>query len=837
MTIIIRKILIIIICCICVSYCYSQETSGGLLFTSSAEKVDKRTSLILFGDKLQKFEDSFTISFDLSIWDINQFGYVFRAINEQKQEVDFVFVNFYGTDKMYLDFHSPITHKSVQIPISEESIYKKEVLHFDLHFNLKEDKAEITFRDSVYTCTSIGLENPSLLQFAFGLYGLNLDVPQMLIKNINIQAENNKSYFFPLDESDGEYAHNKTSNIKARVKNPDWIINKHFYWQTKSELVFDNDVFVTYDELRNRILIISGDSLLYYYPRYEKTDGCRLNNIPDGFKIYETAFNSASNQYYILGTSGAESSKEVADGDDFAFVYLNLSEQGRTSRHNSFFSETGNLFYQFGGYGNHLYSNAILQYNEAEYKWDTIVFSGDEIMPRSYSSSGNGIETHEKLIFGGFGNKTGKEEHGGQNLYDLYVLNLNENKIRKLWDLKNYPENVFVPSNDLILNKEHTHFYTLCYPHHKPDTEMFLYRFNLNDGTYDIMSDSIRIISENANSYVNLFHSDLLGEFYAVVKEYSDNNKTKVMIYSLSSPPISKLQLNNSRQKLDLISFVYVFIIIAVLVIILIIWLLKKKRSNKVEELFEPDNFDKKDESRQKKSAIYIFGNFIGFDRNGNDISHRFAQKLRALFSIILLHTEGESGISTEKLNHDLWNDKDMNKSKSIRGVTINRLRNILSDIGGITLVHQNSQWFFVFEDTFYCDYLECCSNIKVLEQQQKESNIFDNPAIDKLVSIVSNGALFFNLNEAWIDTFKLNMEDKLEQLLRNYIVYLYENKQYIKLISTSNAFFIIEPIDEEIFDLCMKSYQKTGKKEQAKVFLNRYKDTYKLLMGEEYKE
>ena len=251
------KIIIILIGCICSLFCYSEESSSGLLFTSSAEKVDKRTSLVIFGDKFQKFENSFCLSFDLSIWDINQFGYVFRVINAQKQEVDFVFVNFYGVDKMYLDFHSPITHKSVQIPISEEAIKQKENLHLDVCFNLKEDKATITCKDSVYTCNPIGLTNPSSLQFAFGLYGLNLDVPQMLIRDIRIQKADKKIFHFLLNESEGEFAYDKTGKIKAHVKNPEWIVNRHYYWQPNSKFELEGNASITYDEANNRILILN----------------------------------------------------------------------------------------------------------------------------------------------------------------------------------------------------------------------------------------------------------------------------------------------------------------------------------------------------------------------------------------------------------------------------------------------------------------------------------------------------------------------------------------------------------------------------------------------------
>ena len=796
---VIKTLKLILIGCIYSLYCYAEESSGGLLFTSSAEKVDKRTSLVIFGDKFQKFEESFNLSFDLSIWDIKQFGYVFRVINEQKQEVDFVFVNFYGVDKMYLDFHSPITHKSVQIPISEETIIKKENLHLDICFDLNEDKATITLRDSVYTCSPIGLTNPSLLQFAFGLYGLNLDVPQMLIRNIHIQKAGKKPFYFPLKESEGEFAYDETGKIKAHVKNPEWIVNRHFHWQANSKFELNGNANIAFDEANNRILILNQDSILYCYPRYEKT----------------------------------ESSSTIGSNDP-AINYIKLSEENISLHYNCFFSKTGDL-YQFGGYSNHSYSNKISKYNPEEKKWETVDLSGDAITPRFYSSVGDGIEPDEKLIFGGFGNETGRQEHGGRNLYDLYVLNLNQKSITKLWDFRNQSENVFIPCNNLILNKEKTHFYTLCYPHHIPDTKMYLYCFNLNDGSYSIVSDSINLISEEMNTSVNLFYSESLNEFYAVIREFTDNNKTNVRIYTLLSPPVLKAQLNILQKTGWWFKFLIGLFILLSITFITRKILLKRKKLKDRQKLLPLQEEIYKNDDRQTKSAIYVFGDFTVFDNKGRDISYRFSTKLRSLFSLILIHANNNSKISTDKLTLNLWPEKEASEAKNIRGVTINRLRNILSDIDGITLIHQNSHWFFVFDRPFYCDYLECDSLITQLKHQQHKDDSY-KALMDKLITIVGNGALFLNLQETWIDSLKSKKEEELEALLRNYIIYLYENEQYNKLIATAQAFFNIEPINGEILDICMKSYQKLGKKEQAQGFLARYKETYKMMMGENYK-
>lgn len=826
------KRLIIVACCICSFYSYAEESSGGLLFTSSAEKVDKRTSLVLFGDKLQKFEDAFTVSFDLSIWDINQFGHIFRVINKQKQEVEFVFVNFYGIDSMYLDFHSPITHKSVQIPITKEDIDKKEILHLDISFDLKEDNASITLRDSVYICMPVGLENPSFLRFAFGLYGLNLDVPQMLIKNLRIQGKKRKSFFFPLEEPDGEFAYEETGKVKARVKNPEWIINRHFYWQSKSKFTVKDKAFVTYDEVNNRILVVNDDAVLYYYPRYEKTETYKFGNISSEFKMNDAIYSPYSQQCYVLSDTAPIQATRLSD---LTVAFLHPFDERGSLHHNSFFSSTGDL-YLFGGYRNHSYSNKTYRYDMEMRQWQFTDLKGDIITPRFHSAVGDGIGQDEKLVFGGFGNETGKQEHGGHNLYDLHLLNLRQKTITHLWSIQETPKLEFIPGNNLVLSKDKKYFYALCYAHHTAKTVGYLYRFDLQNGAYDIMSDSINFTLEDMNTSVNLFFNKQMNEFYAVIREFSDDNENLIQVYSLLSPPITKSYLKNSvhSQKSYWIVALIAFLAVAYILLRFLYRKKEKQRKEKTElpYLSQKDGYERK---VQKQSAIYIFGNFTAYDKKGMDISYRFSMKLRALFSLVLLNTNGETGISTENLTFTLWPDKDANGAKNIRGVTINRLRNILEDIDGISLIHQNHQWFFVFEQPFYCDYLEYSGILHGLYNSSGHESYL--ACMEQLVAIVRNGMFLLSVNDTGIDNYKSKEEEKLGQLLKEYIIYLYGDKQYQKIILISSTFFAIEPLNGEILNICIKSYHKLGKKEEAKTFLKNYKRTHKMLTGEEYKE
>lgn len=834
-----KRITLILACYFISFYAPAEESSGGLLFTSSKEKVDKRTSLVLFGEKLQRFDDSFSISFDLSLWDSSLFGHIFRVINNHRREVEFVFVNFYGTDSMYLDFHSPITHESVQIPITQKDIDTKEVLRFNIHFDLKADKASITLRDSVYTCSPVGLENPSHLKIAFGLFGLNLDVPQMLIKNLRISGDRDKDFFFPLEEPEGDIAYDKNEGEKARVKNPEWIINKHFYWHKKTEIRVKDKACVTFDELNNRILTLSKSGITAYHPRYEKTVNYQLRELTGASDVSDALYNPVKQQCYIFNNRVPTSPSTILN--NLKFLNVDEPDDRHLTHHSSFFSAEGD-FYRFGGYGSHTYTNKVSRYNAETRQLEFVDFRGDRITPRFYSAVGDGINPDEKLIFGGFGNETGRQEHGGHNLYDLHVLNLRQQTISRLWTLTEIPKTEFIPGNNLILSSDKKYFYALCYAHHLPKTAGLLYRFNIENGSYEVMSDSIHFNSEGMNTTVNLFYNEKIGEFYAVIREYTEStNENRIQIFSLLSPPITEAYLKNIlRSPLP----VWWIVLAASLLLIAgagvyLYLIIRRRRKTALENIpLEAPHLAVKDDitrKSKKDSAVYVFGNFTVYDKKGTDISYRFSMKLRALFSLVLLNTEGNTGISTEILTLALWPDKDLNGAKNIRGVTINRLRNILEDIDGITLVHQNHQWFFIYEDPFYCDFIEYSTVLKGLEQSTGKDTYLIS--MEQLVEILRNGSFLFSVQDPGVDTYKSKEEEKLSLLLKDYFTYLFGDKQYAKVIQLAPTFFATDPLNEHILEMCIKSYQKLGKKEELKSFMKYYKRTHKMLTGEEFKE
>lgn len=796
------------------SFAFAEELTHGVLFKSSAEPVNNRTSLSLFDESLQKFEDTFSINFDLSIWDIKQFGYILRVIDSENQEIDFVFVNFRGEDNLYLDLHSPITHSSVPIPINKNDLYERRWLPLKISFDLKADKASIDFKDTTYVCEPIGLRNPSRLKFVYGLYGLNLDVPQMVIRNIKITKNGKLTYTFPLNESRGEGIHDINKKRMGTIKNPEWIVNRHHFWQKRIDLNTSSSVGITYNPDKNRILIFDNDSILAYLPQYENVEKSNINHFQSVKGSKEAIYNSKENKAFIYSSH----SLTTIDMKDYSVESESPAMNNELFHYNVFLKEDGKTPYIFGGLKKYTYSNKIFYYNSLNNNWEELTFSGDSIRPRFFAAVGNGITPSQVLVLGGFGNESGKLEHGGKHLYDLFSVDLNKKVITKLWEI-NTVSSGFVPCNNLILDRGKKYIYTLCYPHHQENTTLQLYRFNLSDGSYRIVSDSIPLVDGKMNSSVYLFFSELMQEYYAVIKEYVDDHNSEIHIYSLLSTPVSEEFLNVYANET---SYRMVYLLVIFLFLIVIGWWFRyyKKKNNK--KLESDKGIHPKEPIPEipvkKENAIYVFGDFTAYDKHGMDISYRFSSKIKSLFALIFFYSKEESGISTEKMTMLLWPDKDSANAKNTRGVTINRLRNILADIEGILLIHRNSKWFFTFDNTFYCDFIEYEKEITLLHHQTE----YQDDRMYRFLQILKRGALFTGLQESWCDSFKQKYENNTEKILREYIMQLYENKKYMQLIRSSELYFMIDPLNEEVMNLCLKAFRKIGKTDQALVLYNK---------------
>jgi len=438
---------------------------------------------------------------------------------------------------------------------------------------------------------------------------------------------------------------------------------------------------------------------------------------------------------------------------------------------------------------------------------------------------------------GGYGNESGSQIVGGRQYYDLYRINLQTHVIKKCWNI--HPNEIFVPTNNLVLSKDKKYFYALCYPHEIAKTEARLYKFAVKDGSYQIVSAPIPVISERIESDINLFLNERTNQLLCTIQEFTNNINSTIKIYSLAFPPVSRASYLSSLAVKTSAKALYAGIILIIIIVIIVIVFIynKRNRSNKqliINEaepaiIFENETgllTEAKNEG-PKTNAIYLLGEFLAYDKKGRDITYLFSPKIKQLFILILLSSKDGSGINSKKISHLLWPDKDIAKTKNIKGVTFNHLRNIIGDIDGIELAFANDIYLFNITDAFFCDYFFVLDSLK--RADAAEALIFEH------IDLISRGLLLSDITDSWLDDFKLNYDEQVMNVLLPQTAKLYNTESYKMALEISRLILNIDPFNDAALKYQLKSYRRIKGIDYCKKVYDQYTAEYKKSLGIDY--
>jgi hypothetical protein len=212
--------------------------------------------------------------------------------------------------------------------------------------------------------------------------------------------------------------------------------------------------------------------------------------------------------------------------------------------HSSYLDTIRNKFYIFGGFGSRKYTNTLEVYDLDQKSWNTIKLKGDFVAPRFFSSMG-ALNANELLLFGGTGNSSGDQSIGKIYYYDLYKINLKDSTVQKVRDFS-YDGAQIVPVRNLLLSDDGASFYTLCYPMQEASSHLQLYKFSLQNDSYEVLGNSIPMESKAILSNANLYYNKETKEFvinlttkdivkatdYCGVRSGRDVDKFKEMVNS-----------------------------------------------------------------------------------------------------------------------------------------------------------------------------------------------------------------------------------------------------------------------------------------------------------------
>jgi len=823
----------------------------GLLFTAAPQPKEQRTSLNLTPDSPITVRNKFSLEFDFAIWNREQFGYIFRIFDKQRHNIDLVYIPKSSTLavlKLVVNGNPTL----INIALAEKDLVRNNWLHLNLSFNLETGIVELNLGDIIYSDDKVDLSGIRRLNFCFGAnqsnYFPTTDVPQMAIRNIRIADSRGKSHHnWLLNESEGNDATDLEGNFTAHISNPTWLINNHFFWTKKNEMRFDASSGVTFDTLQNRIIFVGKHKIVSYNIISGETSEQIANNVkPSSSKSESYFYSSLWKKIFCVGS--LPSQVNIYDEGKNAWeTTLQNVESAQYINSTFFMNEQGSAF-SVGGYRSYRYYDMLMRYSFFEKSWNQVLLKGDKLEPRSYASVTETRNPGEYLIFGGYGNVSGQQELGPQCLYDLYQLNLGDLELKKKWQMENVAEN-FIPMGSTTVPEPHPALYVLGFPPFLNGTYLKLYRISLENAGYSVVSDTIHFYFDEERSKASLFFFRKTQEFYAVLKTQSGRDSANYKIFSLTYPPVNRSLMSFTFKTIlstpgSWTNPVYGMVAVLSLIMVYLLFLLLRKLHRAEEDLeeeqelnslvsdktpFRTENSNRKHVALPQKNAIYLFGEFLIYDAEGVEISRLLSSKLKHLFLSVFLLGTNDNGITNEKLNSIHWMYHSPQSAKNNRNVNIKKLRDLLSGLKGIQIIHNEGRWTIKLSNEIFCDYHF------LIKKMKGDFQPVTHEEFERIVLILSQGVFVADERMPWLDSLK-------SQFLSSLLDYLFlladsfekdKNPEAIRRVA--NLILKSDPLNEEAFKLKIEALIKQKNHNQSFIDYEYFAKEYKTMYGIPY--
>ena len=435
--------------------------------------------------------------------------------------------------------------------------------------------------------------------------------------------------------------------------------------------------------------------------------------------------------------------------------------------------------------------------------------------------------------------------------YDLLRFNVRENSFKKLYTLKPLGT-PFTFANSLVIGPNPDEYYGLIFPNDSSNSNLQLIKGSLTDSALRLVGSMIPYNFHDIQSFADLYYSVSSNKLIAVTlfysKEDAKEKKTEVKIYTLNFPP-APVDYPQPIFKASPIPYLLLFSILGFIciVFILLAWRYFNKRKSRVTRARTSHAHDDRmrtgvvpyqlnNAEKSYHPAIYLFGQFQVFDKEGTDITRFFTPLLKELFLIISIYTiRNGRGISSEGLNEILWHDKSDKDAKNNRSVNIAKLKTILEKIGHCTINKESGHWQLVtIDDGIYIDYKKYVSLVQNVTGPQKN-------LISAVVDILKRGAFLAQTEYSWLDNVKSETSSSVLDVCLGFIKNQDISKDPDFIIEITNYIFYFDQLNEEalIYKCKCLIYLKrhTLANNTYLKFIKDYKDIYGEDFGKTFHE
>lgn len=848
----VRLILLYIICIICPrsAYADSPEPLTGLRMNTYPAPPTEFTSVLL--DNGQPIElDGKELRIEMDVWAYNDnpIGSLCRIITEKGNNIDLM----YGVGAENVRY--PLLMVGDVDVMQSQPVAYGEWTHVVISLSPHTGRIVLNYGDQTSEVTDEDFIGTRSVRVALGLCRipdyLLLDVASVAVKDLYVHRGGKTLRHWKLHQHDNDICYDELDGSAAVTENPKWIIDEFVSWTPIYKREYPYFPSIAFDPIVASFYMAYHDNRKLYV--YHATEGATDSiNITGG----EYAAVSPNQLIYIrqlhtllsynLGTN------LFSEFDPMQHCWRNTTKSDGDHdfwNNTTVYNPADSSLISFGGYGHYRYKNLFIK----SHPFDNLPqerMTLKEIDPR-YSCSSVLVDSI-LYIFGGRGCASGRQEVTPHNYYDLYAVNIKTNHVTKLWNLGSSPlPGDFVPGENMVYDPDQNCLYAIIT--YGGGT---LVKIDIASGEFELMSLPMNLSLDAQTLYLNLYFSAAQKKFYAAYTNSDVNGKSTVTLLELDYPPlpVSTIAQTMGEQNTSRGIPAIIWVLLGIVIAAAGGWIIYRfqARRNRKEPQQEiiilreqtetpasdsegreqpaplnisvPETSSTTEYYKLDRSCVRFFGGFRAFNKDGEDITHLFTPTLKQLLILLILHTgQNPMGIPNNKLLTLLWNDKEEEAAKNNRNVYMSRLRNLLSQIGDVSIQTHKGFRNISFEGDTMCDYLEA---MRLFENTEGEN-------LNRLLELLFNGMMLPNVEVDFIDPFKSEFSNKTLDLLCRL---LRHNELPSDLrMKIADTLFQHDFINEDALRVKCSILHQQGRTGLAQTVYATFCKEYKSLMGYDY--
>ena len=469
------------------------------------------------------------------------------------------------------------------------------------------------------------------------------------------------------------------------------------------------------------------------------------------------------------------------------------TEEASNYNHARTFNPADSSFYFFGGYGFYQYRNDLYRMKYSTNQIEQVEYERP-LYPR-YSAA-MAIVGDELYIFGGRGNKYGKQELSSHYYWGLCAINLKNKQSRIVWQKNQPQEEGTIMASTMYFEPSDSSFYAVS-----TNKGGVLWKISMKDSVYSEVSKPIYNESTYQDSDFSLYTSPSHGKLFLVLDKILSNHTHELAIYSINMPLVNEVDIRQSTAGESINNRWYLYAIGILLLLVLAGFVLYRFKYNgknkkapptkkgtektvattgKVQsqsDVPESKTIPKKEWMQESetiftetvnyydrsRASISLLGCFNVRDKDGNDITSNFTPRLKHLLILLILYTEKNAqGILASKTTEILWPEKEETAARNNRNVNLRKLRVLLESIGDMEVMIENNFLRIKWGTGVFCDYHTLITCTKQFEQEKSEE------LLNRILEILLYGPLLPNTILDWLDDFKDDYSSYSIDLLKN---------------------------------------------------------------------